>query len=203
MSKRELPEINAGSMADIAFLLLIFFLVTTTMDTDLGIIKKLPERQQVANEIDINERNVLEIIINHNNELMVNNSEKFELKDLRHKIIDFIDNGAGLDAKGNPCDWCNGKKDQNSSDHPAKAVIILQSGSNTSYGTYISVQNEINAAYRELRDKLAISLYGKTLTELENTYKSNKKNTALKEKIKTVKEKYPVLISETLPEKQS
>lgn len=203
MSKRELPEINAGSMADIAFLLLIFFLVTTTMDTDLGIIKKLPERQADIPIIDIKERNTLEIIINHNDELMVDNSEKIDFKDLRQKIIDFIDNGARLDAKGNPCDWCNGKKDKNSSDHPAKAVIMLQSGINTSYGTYISVQNEINAAYRELRDKLALSLYGKTLTELENTYKSNKKNVGLKEKIKAIKEKYPVLISEALPEKRS
>ena len=66
MSKRDLPEINAGSMADIAFLLLIFFLVTTTMDVDSGILRKIPEKQELP-QADIYARNILEVRINKNN----------------------------------------------------------------------------------------------------------------------------------------
>ena len=67
MSKRSLPEINAGSMADIAFLLLIFFLVTTTMDVDSGILRKIPEKQPEPSAIDIHKKNILEVNINKNN----------------------------------------------------------------------------------------------------------------------------------------
>ena len=69
MSRKESPEINAGSMADIAFLLLIFFLVTTTMNVDSGIIRKIPEKQKITSNILIKEKNILEVIINSKNEL--------------------------------------------------------------------------------------------------------------------------------------
>ena len=199
MSNHPSPEINAGSMADIAFLLLIFFLVTTTMDNDIGILKRIP--QKIKHTSLVNERNVLEISINPNNEILVENSQKVDLKDLKQVVIDFIDNGARNDVENNPCDWCNGKKDMESSDHPAKAIIELESSRNTSYGTYVSVQNEINRAYSELRNKLALSLYGKSFAELENAFKKDKKNLILKPQIDDIKKKYPQLISEKEPEK--
>lgn len=201
MNKRALPEINAGSMADIAFLLLIFFLVTTTMSNDLGILKRLPERITDHTPVNIKQRNIFEIAINHNDKLLVEDTKEIDFKNLKQQLIDFIDNGAGFDANGNPCDWCDGKKDQTSSEHPAKAVITLASGRNTSYGAYLTVQNEINAAYNELRNKLSLSIYGKTFSQLENDYKKDKSNIFLKEKIAHIKEKYPVLISEALPER--
>ena len=103
MSRKQLPEINTGSMADIAFLLLIFFLVTTTMQVDAGISRKIPKKQEQP-PIDINERNILEININKNNELFVD-GKTIQLKELKQLAINFIDNGGGLDINKNNCDW--------------------------------------------------------------------------------------------------
>jgi len=73
MARRENAEINAGSMADIAFLLLIFFLVTTTMDVDSGIARKLPEKTDEQSDVIVKEKNVLDIVVNRNNQLLVEN----------------------------------------------------------------------------------------------------------------------------------
>ena len=70
MARREIGEINAGSMADIAFLLLIFFLVTTTMDVDSGIARKLPEKTEQQSDVIVKEKNVLDIVVNRNNQLL-------------------------------------------------------------------------------------------------------------------------------------
>ena len=103
MSRKESPEINAGSMADIAFLLLIFFLVTTTMDVDSGIMRKIQKKEKVAENISIKEKNILEVYINAKNEVMVDN-EIILLKDLTQIGIDFIDNAGGLDKNDVACD---------------------------------------------------------------------------------------------------
>ena len=190
MSKREAPEINTGSMADIAFLLLIFFLVSTTMDVDMGILKRIPEKQ---NEIigDAKEKNVLEININSNNAIMVENVELNALTDLRQLVIDFIDNGSGTDLEGNTCTWCNGKKEESSSEHPAKAIVQVQSNRTSSYAAYIAVQNEILAAYSLLRDNLGLSLYGKTYTELLAELDSDHGNKELQNQVEDIRNKYP------------
>ncbi len=127
MARRENPEINAGSMAGIAFLLLIFFLVTTTMDVDTGISRKLPEKQpeDIVPPI-LKEKNVFEVNINRRNEILVEGDTYMKVGDLREAAIDFIDNGGGKDPDGNDCTWCEGKKDVASSDHPKKAIISLQ-----------------------------------------------------------------------------
>ncbi|MGJ8743701.1 ExbD/TolR family protein [Polaribacter sp.] len=117
MSRKESPEINAGSMADIAFLLLIFFLVTTTMNIDVGIASKLPQKQEEPSKIDIHKRNILEVNINKNNDLFVD-GKRIEVKALKQIAINFIDNGGGVDVNQNPCDWCEGKREKTSSDHP-------------------------------------------------------------------------------------
>lgn len=104
-------------MADIAFLLLIFFLVTTTMDVDSGIPKKLAEKTIVDPPV-VKEKNIFQVSINRNNQLFVE-GDVMELKDLKAAAIKFIDNGGG---KGNPiggvgeslpCDYCKGKETQN------------------------------------------------------------------------------------------
>tara|TARA_R110002073_G_scaffold220418_1_gene380613 strand:+ start:99929 stop:100528 length:600 start_codon:yes stop_codon:yes gene_type:complete len=197
MNNRETPQVNAGSMADIAFLLLIFFLVTTTMDTESGIYKKL---NQDTNTIsDVNERNVLEIAINSKNEIQIENSQIIDVASIKQLVIDFIDNGARTDLNGSLCDWCQGKKDLSSSDHPAKAIVTLQTNRGTKYSTYIEVQNEINRAYTELRNRLAVSLYGKSFEKMLVSLNSNKRNQKLKVQIAEIKEKYPIHISEIAP----
>ena len=173
MGNRETPQINAGSMADIAFLLLIFFLVTTTLNADIGIFKKLSVKTPPP-PIDVNQKNVLEISINTTNEIQIESSEIVVVENIKQKVIDFIDNGAGKDINGSVCDWCNGIKDITSSDHPTKAIVTLQSSRNTSYGTYITVQNEINSAYNELRNRLSISLYGISFNTMLVDLKKNK-----------------------------
>lgn len=196
MSRKESPEINAGSMADIAFLLLIFFLVTTTMNVDSGIIRKIAEKPIDNHIIDIKEKNILQVNINFNNELLVD--EKIvQLKDLKQIAIDFIDNGGGLDSNQKPCDWCKGKQNVTSSDHPSKALISINADRNTNYETYISVLDHLNSAYTHLRNKLSVKLYNKNYITLEEDFKKSNNNDKLIEfKINLIRKKYPLLISD-------
>lgn len=205
MARRENPEINAGSMADIAFLLLIFFLVTTTMNVDSGVSKKLSEKPPPNYEPPIiKEKNIFEVNINRKNELLVE-KERMELKDLKAAAMKFIDNGGGIGkpgedgTPGTACDYCQGERLETSSDHPNKAVISVQSDRGTEYGTYIAVQNELLKAYRELRDRLCRQRYNMSFTELEDAYKDDKNNEALKKKVEDIKMAYPQIISDAEP----
>ncbi|MGG8496672.1 ExbD/TolR family protein [Tenacibaculum sp. TC6] len=205
MARRENPEINAGSMADIAFLLLIFFLVTTTMDVDSGVSKKLAEKPPVDFKPPIiKEKNIFEVSINRNNQLFVE-GEIMELKDLKKAAMDFIDNGGGVGkvedgVETGPCTYCKGAKDPDSSDHPNKAVISVESDRGTEYGTYVAVQNELLAAYTELRNRLSEEKYGVSFTELEEEFKtSNRKDESLRKKVEDIKNSYPQVISDTDP----
>ncbi|MFT6842591.1 MAG: biopolymer transport protein ExbD, partial [Psychroserpens sp.] len=103
MAKRSAPEVNAGSMADIAFLLLIFFLVTTTIPKDSGINRKLPPMEPPNDdEVIIKQKNIFTVLINGKDQLLVED-ELMELKDLRKAAIEFLDNGGSTDAQGNSC----------------------------------------------------------------------------------------------------
>jgi len=196
MSRKESPEINAGSMADIAFLLLIFFLVTTTMNVDAGISRKIPQKQEIPPKFDINERNILEVNINKNNELFVD-GKTIQLKELKQIAINFIDNGGGLDINKNNCDWCNGNKEKSSSDHPTKAIISIKTDRTTTYETYIATLDVLNSTYTNLRNKLSIKLYNRNYVSLlEESQKSNNVDKKLQEKIKLIREKYPLLLSD-------
>jgi biopolymer transport protein ExbD len=197
MNRRESPEINVGSMADIAFLLLIFFLVTTTMEVDLGIPKRLPQKI-TDTDIELLDKNVLEIHINAKNEIMVEDVLISNVGEIKQLAIDFIDNGGGTDKNGNVCDWCKGRKAQNLSDHPDKAVITIKSSRNSSYATYISVQNEVLSAYTQLRNNLSANLYGKSFEVLLNEQKLSN-NTILTDKVELIKNKYPQHLIEEDP----
>ena len=187
------PEVNAGSMADIAFLLLIFFLVTTTIGVDQGINRLLPRWEENPPVPPINDRNILTVLVNKDNQLLV--EEKLvDIKDLRQTAIDFLENN----GKGT-CAYCNGKKDPLSSDSPEDAVISLNNDGQTSYETYIAVQNELVAAYNVLRDIRAEALYGKPFTEMEKNlndvnWPGNKEK--LKEQLEKIKVEYPQKLSE-------
>ncbi len=206
MARRDIPEINAGSMADIAFLLLIFFLVTTTLNVDSGVSKKLSQKPPPDFvPPKIKQKNIFEVNINRNNELLVE-GERMELKDLQEAAIKFIDNGGGVGkpnedgTPGNPCDYCQGERSETSSDHPNKAVISVQSDRGTEYGTYVAVQDELLKAYTVLRNRLAKERYGMLYTELEKAYKdSQRQDESIKKKVDDIKKSYPQIISDAEP----
>jgi biopolymer transport protein ExbD len=194
------PEVNAGSMADIAFLLLIFFLVTTTIETDQGINRKLPPIDDTEQEDNIiKEKNIFTVLINRKDQLLVED-KLVELKDLRQKAIDFLDNGGD-----GTCTYCKGDKDEASSDNPDKAIISLQNDAETSYKAYIAVQNELVAAYYFLRDRECQAKYGKTFRELEAMFDDPKTKEAQRNKIepiiKDIQTLYPQKLSEAEPKR--
>ncbi len=174
------PTVNAGSMADIAFLLLIFFLVTTTITTDQGINRTLPKPcpDGMVCEVDYNDRNILRIAINNNNQLLVN--ELFtEVSNLKFILMEFIDNNGD-----STCDYCLGNRLPFSSDNPNKAAISIQTTRDATYNTFISVQDELTAAYFELRADYALKQFKKPLKDLSP------------EELNQVKRAYPFRISE-------
>ncbi len=202
MARRAAPEVNAGSMADIAFLLLIFFLVTTTIETDSGISRKLPPPQEDNVEPPIlKEKNIFVVELNKNNDLLVEEAP-MELKDLREAAIAFLDNGGGKGADG--CTFCQGAKNPSSSDNPTKAVISLRNNRETNYATYIAVQNELVAAYTTLRNREAQRLFGKSFVQMEKDVKDvnyTGSKESLKEDIKKIQFMFPEKLSEAEPKK--
>ena len=132
-------SIDASSMADIAFLLLIFFLVTTTIENDKGILVKLPPYIEDQEPRPIPDRNVFSVKINGQNELLVD-GQRIKIEELRQSTKDFI---------------MNPEKSENRPDKPTKAVVSLMNDRNTMYATYLSVYNELKGAYNELWDEMA------------------------------------------------
>ncbi|NJY61994.1 biopolymer transporter ExbD [Salinimicrobium sp. CDJ15-81-2] len=200
MARRSTPEVNAGSLADIAFLLLIFFLVTTTIETDSGISRKLPPMQdeEVVPPV-IKEKNIFQVIVNRNNDLLVED-ELMELSALREAAKAFLDNGGGVGPEA--CDYCEGAGDPTSSDNPIKAVIMLVNDRQTEYGTYIAVQNELVGAYNELRDRTAQRLFGKSFRQMEadfNDVRYTGNKDRLKEQLEQVRDMWPQKLSEADP----
>ncbi|QNK77232.1 ExbD/TolR family protein [Winogradskyella undariae] len=210
MAKRAAPEVNAGSMADIAFLLLIFFLVTTTIEKDKGLLRSLPpiDDTQVEPPI-IKQKNLFTVNINRNNQLLVEEKE-LPIAELRQAAIDFLDNGGGTNPAGQSCDYCKGKGLEDSSDHPDKAIISMKHDRETTYEKYMEVQNELVAAYNYLREREATRLYkkyypnsDKVFTAMLEEKEKNQysKDEVLNERIETVKKLFPMKLSEAEPDK--
>ncbi|GAB4255571.1 MAG: biopolymer transporter ExbD [Saprospiraceae bacterium] len=172
-SSREAPEINASSMADIAFLLLVFFLVTTTIDVERGITVKLPEwSEEPPEDIQLKKRNIFSVLVNASDQLLVR-GELADIDDLRRRAKEFI---------------MNPYNDPELAEAPNTAIISLKNDRGTSYKTYIAVYNELKAAYNELWDEECMRLYGEHYSEdLPN------------EKKKVIKKKIPFVISEAEP----
>jgi biopolymer transport protein ExbD len=160
MARRQLQEINAGSMADIAFLLLIFFLVTTTMDSDTGLMRRLPPipdpNQPIPENTQVNDRNILEVKVNLNNDLLVEN-QVVGLDQLREITKAFILN------PNNDITMAE-KELRNIGEFGevmiSKAVISLRNDRGTTYSVYLAVQNELLAARDQLRNELALRTWG-------------------------------------------
>ena len=207
MAKRKAPEVNAGSMADIAFLLLIFFLVTTTIETDSGINRKLPPMEDQIDPPIIREKNIFTVVVNKNNQLLVEESLT-DIKDLRGLAVEFLDNGGGSGEEA--CSYCQGSRDSRSSDNPDKAIISLKNDRETEYKVYIAVQNELVAAYNDLRDREFVRLnplLGLTFVEANKRYAdprtSPEEKERLKPKLAEVKLMFPQKLSEAEPSKNN
>ncbi len=184
---RKMPQLNTGSMADISFLLLTFFLLTSSINTDMGITRKLPPPLDPTVEPpEIKERNIFTVLVNQYNKLLVENRPS-DISLLRMQAIEFLENPS------------------NSPDLPEKeiknipylgelfiaknAIISLKNDRGTSYDMYMQVQNELTAAINELRDKLSMDKFGAKFSALTN-----------EDYIEAIKKAYPVTISEAEPE---
>ncbi|MBC3846068.1 biopolymer transporter ExbD [Winogradskyella echinorum] len=210
MAKRSAPEVNAGSMADIAFLLLIFFLVTTTIEKDKGLLRSLPPIDDTEVEPPIiKQKNLFTVLINRNNQLLVE-EEEMPLEELREATIAFLDNGGGTNAAGESCDYCKGERSETSSDHPDKAIISMKHDRETSYEQYMDVQNELVAAYNFLREREATRLYKKYYPDADKVFTAMleekeknqfSKDEKLNERIETIKKLFPMKLSEAEPDK--
>jgi len=186
---KKVPEIPNASMADIAFMILIFFLITTTMDVDSGLERRLPppaDPNQVQTDIQINERNIFVVLVNAKDELLVEN-EWVAIKDLRAKAMEFLDNPKNLitlpekEVKEVPF--------FGPTEIVKNGVISLRNDFGTTYGAYLAVQNELVAAVNELRDAKAMQKWSKKYVDLTEDQQD------------AVKMIYPQKISEAEPKK--
>ncbi len=186
--KRKVPAMNATSSADIAFMLLIFFLITTSMDTDKGLARRLPppvpKDQKKNDEMDIKKRNIMVVLINSNNQILCNN-EFIDIKQLKEKVRTFIENPYNDEhmPEKTEVDVPFFGKQMVTKNH----VISLQNDRGTEYQAYIDVQNELARAYNELRDEVSKKKFGKKFADLEE------------EQQKAVQMIYPQKISEAEP----
>ncbi len=170
-NKREIQEINAGSMADIAFLLLIFFLVATTMNVDTGLARMLPplpEEDQQQQDTDVKERNVLLVFVSGSGNIMAG-GEPIDIRQLKDKAKDFSLNIGDLDhlseKEVKEFDLPDGSKWS----YPVSSGIVsLQTARETDYGIYIQVQNELTRAFNEIRDEVSMSKWGVKFADLDS-----------------------------------
>lgn len=190
MGKRTVQEINASSMADIAFLLLIFFLVTTTMSVDKGLSRRLPALMppdMEKKDTEINRRNIFVVLVNSQNQLLVQ-GEPLDVKELRTRVKEFVKN------EGNDPSLPEVLPLEVEIDGGIETVmttknhiVSLQNDRGTEYQKYIEVQNELVAAYNELRDEFARARFGIPYAELST------------DRQKAIQDIYPQKISEAEP----
>jgi biopolymer transport protein ExbD len=179
------PEINTGSMADISFLLLTFFLLTSSINTDSGIFRKLPPPPDPnAKAADIKQRNIFTVLINKNDKLLVDNKPS-DIRMLRQQAKDFISNPSNLETL----------PEKKMEEIPylgnymiSKGVISLQNDRGTSYDMYIKVQNELTGAINELRDELAMEKFNRKFDDLSDP-----------NLIEAIQKAIPISISEAEP----
>lgn len=165
MASKKTPALNTSSTADIAFLLLCYFLMTTTMGDQAGLQRRLPpmpDPNQKAQDQKVNKRNLIVVKINSRDRLYAGN-EAMDVSQLKDKIKVFLTNPAN-DATLPEKEL---KDIANYGKYPvSKGVISLQNDRGTSYQAYIAVQNELVKAVNELRDELSMKTYGKPFANL-------------------------------------
>ena len=180
------PSLNTTSSADIAFLLLIFFLVSTTMDVDKGLDRRLPpmpDENQKQQDVKVNRRNIVVVRINAQDRILAGGTP-MDVTQVKDKIKEFIINPANSESLPE-----KEMKDIEGFGQCAvsKGVVSLQNDRGTSYSAYLRVQNEIVKAFNEIRDEFAMANYGSKYADLDE------------EKQKIVREAVPQSISEAEP----
>ena len=179
VDKRKVQEINAGSMADIAFLLLIFFLVATTMNVDTGLARMLPPlppENQKTEDIKVKQRNILLVLVNGAGQIMAGtqgHQELIDLRELKDKTKEFILNPYDLDELPEKEDTEIELPDGGKWVYPVSmGVVSLQTTRDTNYQAYIMVQNELTRAFNEVRDDVAMRKFGAKFADLNDEQRS-------------------------------
>tara|TARA_R110000823_G_scaffold311448_1_gene437000 strand:+ start:16832 stop:17389 length:558 start_codon:yes stop_codon:yes gene_type:complete len=174
------PSVNAGSMADIAFLLLIFFLVTSMIPNDKGIARNLPQACPPGADcnIPIKKNNLFTIHVNETSEIMANET-RTTVGQLKEELKNFIDNNGD-----ETCIYCKGEQLAEASDNPKKASISLSIHRGAPYQSFITVQDEIAKAYFELRETYVSEVLKKDVSTITDA------------ELKKVQEAYPFRIIE-------
>ncbi len=157
---RKLPEVNSSSMADIAFLLLVFFLVTTTIATDKGLTLTLPPKadpNEPPPDITKNQRNIFKILVNSSDRILVEDEPLTDVTELRSMVKDFVLNFGKVDEEAlelyntlPPTLKALSLKNASSSDNPKEAVVSFKADRGTSYDIYIAILDELQGAYYEI-----------------------------------------------------
>ncbi len=194
VNKRQVQEINAGSMADIAFLLLIFFLVATTMNVDTGLVRVLPpmpDPNVKQEDIKVKERNLLLVFVSGSGNIMAG-GQMIDIRQLKDKAKEFILNPYNDENLPEKEDKELELPDGQKWVYPvSQGVISLQNTRDTGYQVYIHVQNELTRAFNEVRDEVAMSKFGKKFADLQE------------EQRKVITAAVPMKISEAEPRKMT
>ena len=184
--KRNAEGINASSSADIAFLLLIFWLTTTTMNSDKGLQRRLPrmlDENQQQEDVKVNRRNIIQVKINSNDRIIAG-GQIMEISEIKDKIVEFVTNPMNLETLPEK----EMKEIEGFGQYAvSKGVVSLQNDRGTSYNAYLQVQNELVKAFNEIRDDFAVKNYGKKYNALDE------------DKQKIIREAIPQSISEAEP----
>lgn len=190
INKRKVQEINAGSMADIAFLLLIFFLVATTMNVDTGLVRVLPpmpDPNVQQKDTEVRERDLLLVFVSGAGNIMAG-GEVINIRDLKDKAKEFVLNKYDEDNLPTKEEKTFDLPDGTKWTYPvSQGIISLQTTRDTGYQTYIMVQNELTRAFNEIRDEVSVAKFGSKFSELGEEYR------------KVVTSAVPLKISEAEP----
>ncbi|MBW6478854.1 MAG: biopolymer transporter ExbD [Bacteroidales bacterium] len=180
------PEINAGSMADIAFLLLVFFLVTTTMDVDTGLRRLLPPPidPNAPPPPPVRERNVFVVLVDMNDRLLVR-GELGDIRTLREQTKNFVTNPTNDPSM--PVKFMDEIENLGEVER-SRGVVSLQNDRGTSYEMYIAVQNELAAAFNDIRNDLSQEKFGVRFDQLTDP-----------DLIEAIRRAVPLAISEAEP----
>lgn len=194
VNKRQVQGINAGSMSDIAFLLLIFFLVATTMNVDTGLVRVLPpmpDPNVKQEDIKVKERNLLLVFVSGSGNIMAG-GQLIDIRQLKDKAKEFILNPYNDENLPEKEDKELELPDGQKWVYPiSQGVISLQNTRDTGYQVYIRVQNELTRAFNEVRDEVAMSKFGKKFADLQE------------EQRKVITAAVPMKISEAEPRKMT
>lgn len=194
VNKRQVQEINTGSMADIAFLLLIFFLVATTMNVDTGLVRVLPpmpDPNVKQEDIKVKERNLLLVFVSGSGNIMAG-GQLIDIRQLKDKAKEFILNPYNDENLPEKEDKELELPDGQKWVYPvSQGVISLQNTRDTGYQVYIRVQNELTRAFNEVRDEVAMNKFGKKFADLQE------------EQRKVITAAVPMKISEAEPRKMT